>query len=578
MAQTNESQEQVTVNVETLQPVTRTLMTIGALPTSYLISMTYEEQLLWLQNYLIQTVIPAINNNAEATKEVQDIVMALQDYINTQFSELNLQEYIDNKLDEMLESGVFENILMDYVQLTKVYDTYNDMIFDAYTFTNGMKLKTMGYHFINDGGGAEYVVTNVQSDTKYQVSIGTNLWVELINPIEITPEIFGAYGDGVHNDTTAFQEALDYNYETTNTRNYYPTFKSCGNKKYLLDEITIQGHNRNIYFNGFFIANSNNILNIDDLWHSEIYLDRLESTLGSIIKFAPEVKNVGYVHFHGGSLYAKSGEPCVIVYPTETNKYANELSFENTGFRRGSTAIYANGSLVDIGGISLINCGIEGVLDGIIADTNVNHIAFINCRTAEAPHIWTITGPSVNNIMISRGGGGTGSFKWAERFSFEGSVFGSIFGGLATGPANYYLDHIKINNGKMYPMTRGYINRVAPGTIETYDTRNVELDSSMPTTLDLNYTTQNIILDASYYFSGSYNGSKLIIKTSPSRNNPLNIYLCNKEDDYTQATPIFTLPVTNEKEVFVLENYNVGSSINLNSNQIMCNKATYLSN
>lgn len=210
MAQTNESQEQVTVNVETLQPVTRTLMTIGALPTSYLISMTYEEQLLWLQNYLIKTVIPAINNNAEATKEVQDIVMALQDYINTQFSELNLQEYIDNKLDEMLESGVFENILMDYVQLTKVYDTYNDMISDASTFTNGMKLKTMGYHFINDGGGADYVVTNVQNENKYQVNIGTNLWVEMIIKDSVNVKQFGAYGDGENDDLGYINIALNF--------------------------------------------------------------------------------------------------------------------------------------------------------------------------------------------------------------------------------------------------------------------------------------------------------------------------------------------------------------------------------
>ena len=102
MAQTNDSQEQVTINVETLQPVTRTLMTIGALPTSYLISMTYEEQLLWLQNYLIKTVIPAINNNAEATQEVQDIVMALQDYINDYFNNLDIQEEVSIKINELL--------------------------------------------------------------------------------------------------------------------------------------------------------------------------------------------------------------------------------------------------------------------------------------------------------------------------------------------------------------------------------------------------------------------------------------------------------------------------------------------
>ena len=128
MAQINDSQEQVTINVETLQPVTRTLMTIGALPTSYLISMTYEEQLLWLQNYLIKTVIPAINNNAEATQEVQDIVMALQQYINDYFNNLDVQDEINNKLDDLVEDGTLTRLIGEYVQ--PLIDEQNEDIQD----------------------------------------------------------------------------------------------------------------------------------------------------------------------------------------------------------------------------------------------------------------------------------------------------------------------------------------------------------------------------------------------------------------------------------------------------------------
>ncbi len=92
------------------------------------------------------------------------------------------------------------------------FNTYNDMIFNTSTFKNGMKLKTMGYHFINDGGGADYVVTNVQSGTKYQVNIGTNLWVEMIIKDSVNVKQFGAYGDGVNDDTTSIQNALNYSH------------------------------------------------------------------------------------------------------------------------------------------------------------------------------------------------------------------------------------------------------------------------------------------------------------------------------------------------------------------------------
>lgn len=103
--------EKIDVNVKELKPFTRFLYTIGELPTSYLMSMTYEEQLIWLCNYLKETVIPTVNNNAEAVKEVQDIVMLLQDYINNYFDNLDVQEEINKKLDNMAEDGSLTNLL-----------------------------------------------------------------------------------------------------------------------------------------------------------------------------------------------------------------------------------------------------------------------------------------------------------------------------------------------------------------------------------------------------------------------------------------------------------------------------------
>ena len=118
--------EKIDIDVKTLRPFTRFIYTIGELPTSYLMSMTYEEQLIWLCNYLTQTVIPTINNNGEAVKEVQNIVMELQEYINNYFDNLDVQEEINNKLDDMAESGEFQNLLSEY--FTDLENSYNTRI------------------------------------------------------------------------------------------------------------------------------------------------------------------------------------------------------------------------------------------------------------------------------------------------------------------------------------------------------------------------------------------------------------------------------------------------------------------
>ena len=99
------------IDVKKLRPFTRFCMTIGELPTSYLVSMSYEEQLLWFCNYLEKTVIPSINNNTEAVQELQNLYVQLKNYVDHYFDSLDIQEEVNNKLDEMVEDGTFDTII-----------------------------------------------------------------------------------------------------------------------------------------------------------------------------------------------------------------------------------------------------------------------------------------------------------------------------------------------------------------------------------------------------------------------------------------------------------------------------------
>lgn len=143
--------------VETIKPFTRFLMTIGELPSSYLVSMTYEEQLLWFCNFLQNTVIPTVNNNAEA-------VIELQEFVSNYFENLDVQEEINNKLDEMAESGELTEIIAEYLKLAALfcYDTIADMAASE-NLDNGSSVYCLGKDTYNDGKGAFYKIREITS-------------------------------------------------------------------------------------------------------------------------------------------------------------------------------------------------------------------------------------------------------------------------------------------------------------------------------------------------------------------------------------------------------------------------------
>lgn len=74
------------------------------IPAVYDNTMSYYEELCALLKYLQDQVTPALNSNAEA-------ITILSNYVEHYFDNLDVQEEINNKLDEMVESGELQRIL-----------------------------------------------------------------------------------------------------------------------------------------------------------------------------------------------------------------------------------------------------------------------------------------------------------------------------------------------------------------------------------------------------------------------------------------------------------------------------------
>ena len=142
-------------------------------------SMSYYETLCALKSYLENTVIPAVNEDKEAINEIQELVAELQEYITTYFENLDVQEEVNNKLDEMAQDGTLDEILNNYVNTTRVIGTTSSMLEDT-TLVNGEKVRTLGYYSINDGGGAEFIVTNTASVNEYQLELENDLYATMI--------------------------------------------------------------------------------------------------------------------------------------------------------------------------------------------------------------------------------------------------------------------------------------------------------------------------------------------------------------------------------------------------------------
>lgn len=167
-----------------------------------------------LTNYeLMCKVYEYVSKIAVKTNELGEEVEALAHYIEN----LDIQDEVDKKLDEMAESGELAEIMAGYLNQRAIFsfDSVSDMK-QAENLVAGSFTETYGYYENGDLGGAKYYIREVtnQDDVNDMdiIAIGTgNLVAEIVlTSDELNIKQFGAKCDGSTDDSDIIQHCADY--------------------------------------------------------------------------------------------------------------------------------------------------------------------------------------------------------------------------------------------------------------------------------------------------------------------------------------------------------------------------------
>ena len=156
---------------------------------------------------------------AKDNEDFNKRLTALENYINN----LDLQDEVDKKLDEMAESGELAEIVSQYLQLatTFTYKTVDDMKASE-NLINGSFARTKGFYTFNDGGGANYYIRNITNEDVidnihlFAITYDVNLVAELIENNKINILQLGC----VNNDNTV-DNSNNINYALANYKKVY---------------------------------------------------------------------------------------------------------------------------------------------------------------------------------------------------------------------------------------------------------------------------------------------------------------------------------------------------------------------
>ena len=440
-----------------VSPFKKFCVTIGNLPTAYIESMSYYEGLTYLVNYLSNNVIPALNHNGEVVEELQNQFTILKNFVDTYFENLDVQEEVNTKLDEMAESGQLTDIIAQYLGLAGLltFNTVDDLKV-AENLANGSICKTLGYHQINDGGAAEYKIrvivnTDVIDDKKIIAIADPSLVAELMVNDVINVKQIGAYGDDTNDDTSTLQYAIN-NYDNV----YIPkgTYK-------VTDQINIKS-NLHLFGDGATSIIKSYFEYVDEINYillSDSSNDSITRTIIEKLQFVNDDVNT-----ISGGIYVEFSTRGLILQDLWFNNISNCIKLGDK--------IWAMTCLTNIYGLFLptaLDAGIADLAYGIYAEGNTTYGKNIELLGKYKYGIYLYTC-------------GVGSWK-------DINVSGST--------SSYQMTNgIKIENSKEIEINTGWFEEIDDG--DTSQTKTIEiLNSDQITLSNLRLSDGSVFVDGS---------------------------------------------------------------------------------
>lgn len=154
-------------------------------------------------------------STTETVNEYIEKFNQLHDYVEDYFENLDVQQEINNKLDQMVEDGVLQEIVADYLNSKAVFgfNTVADMVAST-NLIDGSYARTLGYYVVNDLGGVTYKIKTT-STSPFAIALDNGLYAEPVMQESMNILQFGISGSDTPN-TPKMQSAID----SCNTLNF----------------------------------------------------------------------------------------------------------------------------------------------------------------------------------------------------------------------------------------------------------------------------------------------------------------------------------------------------------------------
>ena len=312
----------------------------------------------------LNKVIDSQNGLVSEVELLEGLFNELKNYVDTYFDNLDVQEEINNKLDEMADDGTLQEIVADYLNSKAVFGFDNvASMKTASNLIDGSYAHTLGYHTKNDGGASLYKIRKITNDDtideKFIIEMNDgadDLVAELIVVGTIQPEMVGAYGDGTHDDSDAIQACLSSTYPISLTKSYLinSTLNVGGHNEYV-----IKGEGSTITYTG-----SGSALLIKNINGGQIDLGRVRAENGTCIEFSSTLGTADRIIYTDLTFkHLSAGDKCISINTSGTG-YVSENTIRGGELLHGNYGvyIYANPSAHEYGvnAIHFTNMGFEG--------------------------------------------------------------------------------------------------------------------------------------------------------------------------------------------------------------------------